>query len=98
MIPRYSRPEMARIWEPETRFGIWLKIETYAAEAMAKLGLIPVHAADAVKTRGGFDIARIDEIERVTQHDVIAFTTAVGVLTGLLFPLLKGKSFLNELD
>jgi len=58
MIPRYSRPEMARIWEPETRFRIWLKIETYAAEAMAELGLIPKHAAEAVRKRGGFDIAR----------------------------------------
>ena len=57
MIPRYSRPEMARIWEPETKFRIWLKIETYAAEAMADLGLIPKHAADAVRRRGGFDDA-----------------------------------------
>jgi len=57
MIPRYSRPEMARIWEPETRFRIWLKIETYAAEAMAELGLIPKHAAEAVRKRGGFDVA-----------------------------------------
>jgi len=47
MIPRYSRPEMARIWEPETRFRIWLRIETYAAEAMAELGLIPKHAAES---------------------------------------------------
>jgi len=77
MIPRYSRPEMARIWEPETKFRIWLKIETYAAESMAELGLIPKHAADAVKKRGGFDIARIDAIEREVKHDVIAFLTSV---------------------
>jgi adenylosuccinate lyase len=82
MIPRYSRPEMVRIWEPETRFGIWLKIETYAAEAMAKLGLIPAHAADAVKKRGGFDIARIDAIEREVKHDVIAFLTSVAEHVG----------------
>ena len=82
MIPRYSRPEMARIWEPETRFGIWLEIETYAAEAMAKLGLIPVHAAEAVKKRGGFDIARIDAIEREVKHDVIAFLTSVAEHVG----------------
>ncbi|MGA7455762.1 MAG: adenylosuccinate lyase [Methyloceanibacter sp.] len=82
MIPRYSRPEMARIWEPETRFRIWLRIETYAAEAMAELGLIPKHAADAVKKRGGFDVARIDEIEREVKHDVIAFLTSVAEHVG----------------
>ena len=82
MIPRYSRPEMARIWEPETKFRIWLKIETYAAESMAELGLIPKHAADAVKKRGGFDIARIDAIEREVKHDVIAFLTSVAEHVG----------------
>jgi adenylosuccinate lyase len=82
MIPRYSRPEMARIWEPETRFRIWLKIETYAAEAMAELGLIPKHAADAVRKRGGFDVVRIDQIEREVKHDVIAFLTSVAEHVG----------------
>jgi adenylosuccinate lyase len=82
MIPRYSRPEMARIWEPETRFRIWLRIETYAAEAMAELGLIPKHAADAVRKRGGFDIDRIDQIEREVKHDVIAFLTSVAEHVG----------------
>jgi adenylosuccinate lyase len=82
MIPRYSRPEMARIWEPETRFRIWLKIETCAAEAMAELGLIPKHAAEAVRKRGGFDIARIDAIEREVKHDVIAFLTSVAEHVG----------------
>ncbi len=82
MIPRYSRPEMARIWEPETRFRIWLRIETYAAEAMAELGLIPKHAADAVRKRGGFDVARIDQIEREVKHDVIAFLTSVAEHVG----------------
>ena len=82
MIHRYSRPEMARIWEPETRFRIWLRIETYAAEAMAELGLIPKHAADAVRKRGGFDIDRIDQIEREVKHDVIAFLTSVAEHVG----------------
>src|SRR5262245_27916133 len=82
MIPRYSRPEMARIWEPETRFSIWLEIETYAAEAMANLGLIPKHAADAAKKRGGFDVARIEEIEREVKHDVIAFLSSVAEHVG----------------
>src|SRR3990170_5447884 len=82
MIPRYSRPEMARIWEPETKFKIWLKIETYAAEAMAELGLIPKHAADSVKRRGGFDLARIEAIEAEVKHDVIAFLTSVAEHVG----------------
>ena len=82
MIPRYSRPEMARIWEPETRFRIWLRIETYAAEAMAELGLIPKHAAEAVRKRGGFDVKRIDQIEREVKHDVIAFLTSVAEHVG----------------
>ena len=82
MIPRYSRPEMARIWEPEAKFRIWLEIETYAAEAMAELGQIPKEAAEAVKKRGGFDIARIDEIEREVKHDVIAFLTSVAEHVG----------------
>jgi adenylosuccinate lyase len=82
MIPRYSRPEMALIWEPETKFRIWLKIETYAAEAMAELGLIPKHAAEAVRRRGGFDVTRIDQIEREVKHDVIAFLTSVAEHVG----------------
>jgi adenylosuccinate lyase len=82
MIPRYSRPEMARIWEPEAKFRIWLKIETYAAEAMAELGQIPKDAAEAVKKRGGFDIGRIDDIEREVKHDVIAFLTSVAEHVG----------------
>ena len=77
MIPRYSRSEMAHIWEPDTRFRIWLRIEIYAAETMAELGLIPKEAAEAAKKRGGFDIDRIDAIEREVKHDVIAFLTSV---------------------
>jgi adenylosuccinate lyase len=75
MIPRYSRPEMARIWEPENRLRIWFEIEAHACDAMAELGLIPKEAAKAVWERGNFDVARIDEIERETRHDVIAFLT-----------------------
>jgi adenylosuccinate lyase len=75
MIPRYSRPEMTRIWAPENRFRIWLEIEACACEAQAALGVIPESAARAVRERGAFDIERIDEIERETRHDVIAFLT-----------------------
>jgi adenylosuccinate lyase len=82
MIPRYSRSEMTAIWEPENKFNIWLKIEVYAAEAMVELGLIPKEAAEAAKTRGGFDIDRIDEIEREVKHDVIAFLTSVAEHVG----------------
>ncbi len=75
MIPRYSRPEMARIWEPENRFRIWFEIEAHACDAQAALGVIPQEAAAAVWARGRFEVARIDEIERETRHDVIAFLT-----------------------
>ena len=77
MIPRYSRPEMSAIWTPEQRYSIWLEIETLAAEAMAELGFIPEEAARAVRERGAFDVARVDEIEREVKHDVIAFLTSV---------------------
>ncbi len=82
MIPRYSRPEMAAIWEPENRFRIWLEIETLAAEAQAELGVIPESAAEAVRARGAFEVERIDEIERETRHDVIAFLTNVAEHVG----------------
>jgi len=77
MIPRYSRPEMVAIWSPETKFRIWYEIEAHACDAMADLGVIPRANADAVwKARDvKFDVARIDEIEAVTRHDVIAFLT-----------------------
>jgi adenylosuccinate lyase len=82
MIPRYSRPEMTAIWTPEARYSIWLEIETLAAEAMAELGMIPAEAAKAVRARGGFDVARIDAIEREVKHDVIAFLTSVAEHVG----------------
>ena len=75
MIPRYSRPEMAAIWEPANRYRIWFEIEAHACDAQAALGVIPKEAAEAVWKRGKFDPARIDEIERETKHDVIAFLT-----------------------
>ena len=75
MIPRYSRPEMVRIWEAENRFRIWFEIEAHACDAQAELGVIPKEAAAAVWERGRFEIERIDEIERETRHDVIAFLT-----------------------
>ena len=75
MIPRYSRPEMVALWEPETRFQIWFEIEAHAMDALVVLGVVPADAAKAVWERGKFDVARIDEIERETKHDVIAFLT-----------------------
>ena len=82
MIPRYSRTEMAAIWDPDTRFQIWLEIESHAADAMAELGIIPLEAAAAVRQRGAFNAERIDEIERETKHDVIAFLTNVAEEVG----------------
>ena len=80
MIPRYSRPEMVAIWSPETRFRIWFEIEAHAADAQAALGVIPKASAEAIWTARDveFDVARIDEIEAVTKHDVIAFLTHLG--------------------
>jgi adenylosuccinate lyase len=85
MIPRYSRPEMTAIWSAETRFRIWFEIEAYASEALAELGEIPKAAAKAIWEKGAnakFDVARIDEIERVTRHDVIAFLTHLAEFIG----------------
>ena len=88
MIPRYTRPEMARIWEPENRFAIWYEIEALACEAQAELGVIPKRAARAVRKAGKMkmkwitDAAKIDAIERVTRHDVIAFLTNLAKAVG----------------
>src|ERR1700683_327776 len=85
MIPRYTRPEMAAIWEAQTRFKIWFEIEAHAADAQAELGVIPKEAAKAIWAKGRnaiFDIARIEEIERETKHDVIAFTTHLAEIVG----------------
>lgn len=85
MIPRYSRPEMAAIWSPEARFRIWFEIEAAALDGMAEIGAAPKEAARVVRERGEravFDIARIDEIERETRHDVIAFLTHLAEIVG----------------
>jgi adenylosuccinate lyase len=85
MISRYSRPEMVAIWEPQTRFRIWFEIEAHACDALAGLGVIPKESAKAIWEKAGqvsFDIARIDEIERVTKHDVIAFLTHLAEFIG----------------
>ncbi len=85
MIPRYSRPEMTAVWSPETRFRIWFEIEAHACDALAELGVIPKEAAKAIWEKGGkakFDVERIDEIERVTKHDVIAFLTHLAEFVG----------------
>ena len=85
MIPRYSRPEMTAIWSPETRFRIWFEIEAHACDALAELGIIPKEAAKAIWEKGGkatFNVERIDEIERVTRHDVIAFLTHLAEFIG----------------
>jgi adenylosuccinate lyase len=85
MIPRYTRPEMAAIWAPETRYRIWFEIEAHAADAMAELGIIPKSAAKTIWDKGRnatFDVARIDAIEREVKHDVIAFLTHLGEIVG----------------
>src|SRR5882762_6026280 len=82
MIPRYTHPEMGRIWSDQRRYETWLLVEIAAAEAMAANGIVPPDAARDIRERGAFDIARIEEIEQVTQHDVIAFTTAVAEKVG----------------
>lgn len=85
MIPRYSRPEMADIWSPETKFRIWFEIEAHACDALAELGVIPKEAAKTIWDRGGkaeFNVARIDEIEREVKHDVIAFLTHLAEFVG----------------
>ena len=85
MIPRYTRKDMAQIWAPETRFKIWFEIEAHAADRMAALGIVPKAAAKKIWAKGKnakFDVARIDEIESVTKHDVIAFLTHLSEIVG----------------
>ncbi|WP_029356546.1 adenylosuccinate lyase [Bosea sp. 117] len=85
MIPRYTRPEMASIWEPQTRFRIWFEIEAHATDALAELGVVPKEAAAKIWEKAKdatFDVARIDEIEAVTKHDVIAFLTHLAEIVG----------------
>ncbi len=82
MIDRYSREIMKKIWSPENRFKTWLEIEVRACEALNQLGLIPDTSLKNIQKKAGFDVKRIDEIEKVTKHDVIAFTTCVGEYVG----------------
>jgi adenylosuccinate lyase len=82
MIARYTHPEMGRLWSDERRFETWLEVEIAAAEAMADAGIIPAEAAREIRRRGAVDVKRIDEIEAVTRHDVIAFTTSVAERVG----------------
>lgn len=82
MIPRYSRPAMTAIFEPENKFRIWLEVETLALEKMAELNIVPQQAAIDLREKGDFDIARIDEIEAEVKHDVIAFLTSVAEHVG----------------
>jgi len=82
MIGRYTHPEMGRLWSDQHKYETWLQVEVAAADAMARAGIVPVEAARDIRQRGTFDIARIEEIEQTTQHDVIAFTTAVAEHVG----------------
>ena len=82
MIPRYTHPEMGRIWSDQRKYETWLQVEIAAAEAMARAGIVPADAARDIRERGAFEISRIEEIEQTTQHDVIAFTTAVAEHVG----------------
>ena len=82
MIERYSRPEMVHIWTAQNRFRIWLEIETLACEAQAELGVIPHEVVPVIRSKGNFDIARIDAIEAEVKHDVIAFLTSVSEFVG----------------
>ena len=82
MIPRYTRPEMARIWSDENRFRTWLAVEVAATETLAAAGVVPKEAAKAIHARADFNVARIFEIEAEVKHDVIAFTTAVAEIVG----------------
>src|SRR3974377_1968033 len=82
MIPRYTRPEMARIWSEETRFRTWLAVAVAATETLAAAGMVPKDSAKAIRERADFRLERIQEIEAEVRHDVIAFTTAVAEMVG----------------
>src|ERR1700746_3604879 len=85
MNPLYTRPEMAAIWDPQTRYRIWFEIEAHAADAMAELGVIPKAAAVRIWERGRdavWDIPRLDELERELTHDVLAFLTHIAEIVG----------------
>ena len=98
MIPRYSRPDMVAIWSPASKFKIWYEIEAHACEAMANIGVIPRENADAVwKAKDvKFDVARIDEIEATTKHDVIAFSSTSFLMDDKLSNLDQFKELLKK--
>src|ERR1700757_4476898 len=91
MIPRYTRPEMGRIFSDQNRFQQWLEVELAAAEALAETGEVPADAAAALRAPAGFDIHRIHAIEREVKHDVIAFTTAVSERMGAAGQATAGR-------
>jgi adenylosuccinate lyase len=82
MIPRYSRPEMANIWSDKYKYNLWLEVEILACEAQAKLGLVPQDELEIIKKKAKIDVARIEEIEQKTKHDMIAFITCVEEYVG----------------
>src|SRR5208283_460858 len=82
MIARYTRDEMGKLWEPANRYQKWLEVELAACEAWAELGHIPADALKIIKDKAGFDIVRIDEIEKTVKHDVVAFLTSVAEKVG----------------
>ncbi len=82
MIARYTHPEMGAIWSDARKYETWLEVELAATDVLAEAGIVPTNDARDLRARAGFDIARIDDIERTTQHDVIAFTTAVAERAG----------------
>ena len=82
MIRRYTHPDMGAIWSEQRRYETWLEVELAAAETMAEAGIVPLDAARELRAKAAFDIDRIEEIERTTQHDVIAFTTSVAEKVG----------------
>src|SRR5262245_46532023 len=82
MIPRYTNPAMGAIWSDQRRYQTWLDVELAATDALAEAGIVPAEDARTLRERAGFDIARIEEIEQTTQHDVIAFTTSVAEHAG----------------
>ena len=101
MINRYTRPAMGRIFSEQNKFDQWLAVELAAAEALAESGEVPAEAARALRAHAAFDIARIDEIERETRHDVIAFTTAVAEKMAaagdaLMISSRRGRTIWNE--
>src|SRR4029078_5253479 len=82
MISRYTNPEMGRIWSDQRKYETWLQVELAAVDVMARAGIVPAEAAREIRARAAFNVDRIEEIEQVTQHDVIAFTTAVAERVG----------------